>query len=76
MSATTTLHSDEALSRARMLTSPAARLVNGRLRRAVGVGSDVLLATAVVMCIPVIVLAIGMPIALFLRLLLWIARLI
>jgi hypothetical protein len=28
------------------------------------------------MCIPVIVLAIGMPIALFLRLLLWIARLI
>ena len=59
-----------------MLTSPAARLVNGRLRRAVGVGSDVLLATAVVMCIPVIVLAIGMPIALFLRLLLWIARLI
>jgi hypothetical protein len=75
MSATTIRHSDVALSSARMVTSPARRLVNVRLRRALDVGSDVLLATAVVMGIPVIILAIGIPIALFVQLLLWIARL-
>ena len=76
MSATTIPHSDVALSSARMVTSPAAtRPGNVRLRRAVDVGSDVLLAAAVVLSIPVIILAIGIPIALFVQLLLWIARL-
>jgi hypothetical protein len=48
--------------------------VTARLRRAVDVAGDVLLAAAVVMSIPFVILAIGIPIALFVQLLLWIAR--
>ena len=37
---------------------------------------DVLLAIAVVLCIPLVILVIGIPIASVVRLLLWIARLV
>jgi hypothetical protein len=40
---------------------------------ALGVAEDVLLTIGVVSCIPVVILAIGIPIALVVRLLLWIA---
>ena len=50
-------------------------LFPGRLRRgAVGVG-DLFGAMASVICIPVVILAIGIPIALCVRLLLWIGGL-
>jgi hypothetical protein len=46
------------------------------LRRAVGVAGDVLLMTAVVLCVPFVILAIGTPIALFVQLVLWMVRLL
>ncbi len=58
------------------LNSPPVHVVTARLRRAVDAAGDVLLAAAVVMCIPFVILAVGIPIALFVQLLLWIARLI
>ena len=43
------------------------------MRAALGVAEDVLLMIAVVSCLPLVILAIGTPIALVARLLLWIA---
>ena len=40
--------------------------------RASGVVGDVLGTLAVVLCVPLVILALGLPIALFVRLLLWI----
>jgi hypothetical protein len=46
--------------------------VPGALRRAAGALVDVLAAVGVVFCVPVVILAVAIPIALCLRLLLWI----
>jgi hypothetical protein len=51
-------------------------VVPGPFRRAAGVVGDVVGAVAVVLCIPLVILAIGIPIALFVRLLLWMAALV
>jgi hypothetical protein len=75
MSATALARSDLTVANAPTSTSPA-NAVTARFQRAVAVVGDLLLTTAVVLCIPFVILAIGIPIALFLRLLLWIARLI
>jgi hypothetical protein len=48
-------------------------LPTGRLRRTIALADDVLEAVGVVLCIPFVILAIGLPIALGVRLLLWIA---
>jgi hypothetical protein len=48
-------------------------VVPGPLRRAIG---DLFAAVGIVLCIPFVILAIGIPIALFLRFLLWIAGLL
>ena len=48
----------------------------GLLRRAAGVAGDLMGVVAVVFCIPLVILAIGTPIALFLQLLLWIGGLL
>ena len=48
----------------------------GRVRRTVVVVGDLLTAAAIVLCIPIVILAIGLPIALGLRLLLWIGGLL
>ena len=50
--------------------------VPGFFRRALIIAGDVLGAVAIVLCIPFAILAIGMPIALCVRLLLWIGRLL
>jgi hypothetical protein len=76
MSASATPHSDLALPGALALTSPAMHLGTARLARAVGVAGDVLLGTAVVLSIPFVILAIGIPVALFVQLLLRLVRLI
>jgi hypothetical protein len=47
-----------------------------RLRDAVGAVGDGLLLVGIVLCIPFVILAIGVPLALLVRLLLWIARLL
>ena len=44
----------------------------GRLSRAAGVAGDLLGAVAIVLCIPFVILAIGIPLALCVRLLLWV----
>lgn len=51
-------------------------IVPGPLRRAAVVVGDLLGAVAIVLCIPFVILAIGTPIALCLRLLLWIGGLL
>ena len=50
--------------------------VPGRLWRSAVVVSEVLAAVALVLCIPFVILAIGIPIALFVRLLLWLGALL
>jgi hypothetical protein len=45
-------------------------------RRAAGVVGDVLGAVAIVLCVPFVILAIGTPIALCVRLLLWVGGLL
>ena len=51
-------------------------VVPGRLWRAAVVVGDVLAAVAIVLCIPFVILAIGIPIALCVRLLLWLGGLL
>jgi hypothetical protein len=75
MSATALACFDVAVASARTLTSRP-NGATARLRRAVDVAGDVLLAAAVVLCIPFVILAVGIPIALFVQLLIWIARVI
>ena len=53
-----------------------ALIVPGPFRRAAVVVGDLLGAAAIVLCIPFVILAIGTPIALFVRLLLWIGGLL
>jgi hypothetical protein len=50
-------------------------VVPGRFRRAAVVVGDLLGAAAIVLCIPLVILAIGIPIALCVRLLLWVGGL-
>jgi hypothetical protein len=51
-------------------------LVPGRLRRGAVVVGDLLGAMAIVLGIPLVILAVGIPIALCVRLLLWIGGLL
>lgn len=53
-----------------------ARSVPGPLRRAAAGVGDLLGALAIVLCIPFVILAIGIPIVLCVRLLLWIGGLL
>jgi hypothetical protein len=55
---------------ARALTVP------GPFRRAAVAAGDLLGAVAIVLCMPFVILAIGIPIALFVRLLSWIGKLL
>lgn len=69
-------HPDGAVTSA---TTPAPLPMYGAtawMRDVAAAGEDVLLLAGVVLCIPAVILAIGIPIALFLQLLLWIGRLI
>ena len=51
-------------------------VVPGPFRRAAVVVGDLLAAVAIVLCIPFVILAIGIPIALCVQLLLWIPELL
>jgi hypothetical protein len=51
-------------------------VVPGPFRRAAVVVGDVLGAVAIVLCVPFVILAIGIPIALCVRLLLWVGGLL
>ena len=50
--------------------------VPGALRRAALAIGDLLAAVAILLCVPFVILAIGIPIALCIRLLLWIGGLL
>lgn len=68
-----------ALPRTALSTTPdrsQSLVVPGPLRRVAEVVGDLLGAVAIVLCIPFVILAIGTPIALCLRLLLWIGGLL
>jgi hypothetical protein len=70
---------EAALTRAAITTTfdqALALTVSGPFRRAAVVVGDLLGAVAIVLCIPFVILAIGMPIALCVRLLLWIGGLL
>jgi hypothetical protein len=56
--------------------SPNGRGVSARLRRLRAAAGDALALIGVVLAIPFVILAIGIPIALFVQLLLWIGRLL
>ena len=58
------------------LVATGALIEPGPFRRAAAVLGDVLGAVALVLCIPFVILAIGIPIALCGRLLLWIVALL
>jgi hypothetical protein len=51
-------------------------VVPGSLRRAATAVGDLLAAVAIVLCVPFVILAIGIPIALCVRLLLWMGGLL
>ena len=55
---------------------PSADGVTPRLRHVVSVTGDLLMFVGIVFCFPLVILAIGIPIALVLQLLLWIGRLL
>ena len=59
-----------------MFDRAGALVVPGPFRRAAVVVGDLLGAVAIVLCVPLVILAIGTPIALFVRLLLWIGGLL
>ena len=58
------------------LTAPELRGAVSRVRRAASAGGDVLLLGGIILGIPFVILAIGIPIALLVQLLLWIIRLV
>ena len=67
------------LTRAALATTfnqAGALIAPGPFRRAAVVVGDVLGAVAIVLCIPFVILAIGIPIALCVRLVLWIGGLL
>ena len=73
----TTALGHERLTAATPTFEPAeARGAAARLRRAASIGGDVLLLGGVILCLPFAILAIGVPIALLVRLLVWIIRLV
>jgi hypothetical protein len=59
-----------------MLNETRPLIVSGRLWRATVVVGDLLGAVAIVLCIPFVILAIGIPIVLCVRLLVWIGGLL
>jgi hypothetical protein len=74
----TTQLGDATLTRTTLATTfgeAPALSVPGPLRRAAVVVGDLLGAAAIVLCLPFVILAIGMPIVLLVRLLFWIAGL-
>lgn len=72
----TTALGHERLTAATPTFEPAAQGAAARLRRAASIGGDVLLLGGVILCLPFAILAIGVPIALLVRLLVWIIRLV
>jgi hypothetical protein len=50
--------------------------VPGVLRRAAGVFGDLFLVVGIVLCVPFVIMAIGIPLALCVRLLFWVAGLL
>ncbi len=58
------------------LDAPALRGVPSGLRSAASHGGDALLLVGIIVSIPFAILAVGIPIALLLQLLLWIIRLV
>jgi hypothetical protein len=48
---------------------------SGAVGRVAAIGGDLLALCGIVLCIPFVILGIGIPIALFVQLLLWIGRL-
>ena len=66
----------DAAPRVLTLHEPAVDGVFARLGRVVSGAGDLLMLVGIVFCFPLVILAIGIPIALFLQLLLWIGRLL
>lgn len=75
MTTATTQVQDATFARTALATPCAqaeALALPGGVRRAAVVVGDLLWAVAIVLCVPVVILAIGTPIALCVRLLLWV----
>jgi hypothetical protein len=76
----TTGHVDQATMTSAVLATPFGEarplVVPSRVWRAAEVVGDLLAAVGIVLCIPFVILAIGIPIALCVRLLLWMGGLL
>ena len=59
-------------ARATRLDPTPPQMVPSSVRRVAGVAGDVLVLLGIVLCVPFVILAIGIPIALCVRLLVWI----
>lgn len=73
---TTTFDRRSLPAAASRLAAPALRDVPSRRWTAVSLGGDALLFVGIILSIPFAILAVGIPIALLLQLLLWITRLL
>lgn len=58
------------------LHGPSRHGLAARLRRVVALTGDLLVLAGILFCIPFVILAIGIPITLFVQLLLWVGRLL
>jgi hypothetical protein len=66
----------EAAPRALAVHQPFVHAVTARLWLVGAVAGELLMLVAIVFCFPLVILAIGIPIAVFVQLLLWIGRLL
>lgn len=67
---------DVAAPGALTLHGPSTHGFAARLRRVGALTGDLLVLAGILFCIPFVILAIGIPIALFVQLLLWVGRLL
>ena len=71
-----TIHGRPSVIRPTTTVVQAPLLVPGPFRRVASVIGDLLGATAIVLCIPFVILAVAMPLVLGIRLLMWLAALL
>jgi len=62
------------MTTARTLEVPGGHDGTARFRRALGLGEDLLVMVGVVLLLPLVILAIGIPIAAFVQFVLWMVR--
>jgi hypothetical protein len=76
MSAEAIRYRETAVASGLVLQPPSLDGVTSRLRRAVIGTGDVLMLVGIVLCIPFVILGVAVPVALFVKLVLWLGQLV